>query len=214
MTKRVRCLGIAIIVSLAGFVGAAGAGAGVGHAFADGNEANAQLCQQGGYLDLVGTDGVTDTLFNNTGDCVSFAAQGGLLAPAMECLNNGYLTLAPEGSNTPFASEVACVLYIAEGGTPHQIPTTSLTATVTGSAGSGLCDVTITGKNLLPGSFVFYNGTLGGQVYQGQVIGAPAVGADGTLNATNLLFASGFSGTLTATTSSGQAITAPIAVVC
>jgi len=47
---------------------------GVAAASAGGNSENAKLCQQGGWQSLVGADG---TAFTNTGDCVSYAAQGG-----------------------------------------------------------------------------------------------------------------------------------------
>jgi hypothetical protein len=43
-----------------------------------GNSAAAHACQKGGYATLQGTDG---TLFNNVGECVSFAAHGGTLEP-------------------------------------------------------------------------------------------------------------------------------------
>ncbi|MBV9281121.1 MAG: hypothetical protein JOZ41_13650 [Chloroflexi bacterium] len=51
-------------------------------ALADGNSAAAHLCQHGGYLDLMGSDG---TRFSNAGDCTSFAAQGGVLVPVPTC---------------------------------------------------------------------------------------------------------------------------------
>jgi hypothetical protein len=41
-----------------------------------GNSANAQLCQKGGWMSLVRSDG---TGFGNQGDCVSYGAQGGTL---------------------------------------------------------------------------------------------------------------------------------------
>ena len=41
-----------------------------------GNSDNAKACQQGGWQNLVRQDG---SGFNNTGDCVSYAAQGGVL---------------------------------------------------------------------------------------------------------------------------------------
>lgn len=43
---------------------------------AGGNSAAAHACQQGGYLNLFRTDG---TGFRNTGECVSYAAHGGVL---------------------------------------------------------------------------------------------------------------------------------------
>jgi hypothetical protein len=41
-----------------------------------GNSAAAHACQKGGFATLRGTDG---TLFNNVGECVSYAAHGGTL---------------------------------------------------------------------------------------------------------------------------------------
>ena len=43
---------------------------------AQGNSDAAHLCQQGGWEDLQGSDG---TLFANQDECVSYAAQGGML---------------------------------------------------------------------------------------------------------------------------------------
>jgi hypothetical protein len=43
-----------------------------------GNSANAQLCQQNGWVNLARGDG---TGFGNTGECVSYSAQGGTLFP-------------------------------------------------------------------------------------------------------------------------------------
>lgn len=43
-----------------------------------GNSGAAQACQQGGYLDYTDADG---NPFRNTGQCVSYAAQGGTLVP-------------------------------------------------------------------------------------------------------------------------------------
>jgi hypothetical protein len=53
---------------------------GVAAATADqgGNSANAQACQQGGWMNLQGSDG---TQFANQGQCVSFGAQGGTIVP-------------------------------------------------------------------------------------------------------------------------------------
>jgi hypothetical protein len=45
-------------------------------AMAAGNSGNAQACQQGGWQNLVRQDG---TGFTSTGDCVSYAANGGVL---------------------------------------------------------------------------------------------------------------------------------------
>jgi hypothetical protein len=43
-----------------------------------GNSANARLCQKGGWIDLVGSDGTT---FANQDACVAFGAHGGTLKP-------------------------------------------------------------------------------------------------------------------------------------
>lgn len=43
-----------------------------------GNSHNAQLCQQGGWQNLEGSDG---TLFVNDGACVSYGAHGGTIIP-------------------------------------------------------------------------------------------------------------------------------------
>jgi hypothetical protein len=51
---------------------------GLAPAFAQGNSAAAALCQKGGYVNLMRTDG---SIFNNTGECVSYAAKGGQLVP-------------------------------------------------------------------------------------------------------------------------------------
>lgn len=54
-------------------------GAGSAAVHADGNSDAAGACQKGGYLTLVREDGTT---FRNVGDCVSYAAGGGVLRPA------------------------------------------------------------------------------------------------------------------------------------
>ena len=64
-----------------------------GAASGDGNSENAQVCQQGGWINVVRSDG---TSFENQGDCVSYAAQGGRLTtptppfPDAEALCVGY----------------------------------------------------------------------------------------------------------------------------
>jgi len=45
---------------------------------AGGNSAAAHACQQGGYFNFVRSDG---SIFNNVGECVSYAANGGDLVP-------------------------------------------------------------------------------------------------------------------------------------
>jgi hypothetical protein len=61
---------LVLCAALALTVGATTASAG------GGNSGNAQACQQGGWQNLVRSDGST---FKNQGDCVSYAAQGGTL---------------------------------------------------------------------------------------------------------------------------------------
>src|SRR5690242_1053055 len=48
-------------------------------AYAQGTSDRAHLCQQGGYLTLMRSDFTT---FRNTGECVRYAAQGGVFAQA------------------------------------------------------------------------------------------------------------------------------------
>jgi hypothetical protein len=118
-------------------------GHGVVHAAGGGNSDAAHACQHGGYADLIGTDGVTDTTFRNTGECVSYAAHGGTLvktSAAAPCLNGGYAHLAPAGSQSAFTSEAACVFYVGQGGTPVALsPTFVLTSPGTILASSNHC---------------------------------------------------------------------------
>jgi hypothetical protein len=92
---------------------------------------------------LIGTDGTTDVTFTNTGECVSYAAHGGTLVPSSvvsQCLNGGYVNLAPAGTNQAFSSEAACVAYILAGGTPQPLgPALVLTAPATISASANQC---------------------------------------------------------------------------
>ena len=48
-----------------------------------GNSDAAKACQKGGWQNLVREDG---SVFKNTGDCVSYAAQGGTLKPKSTCV--------------------------------------------------------------------------------------------------------------------------------
>jgi len=66
---------VACVVALAGLVLGVGAVTAVA---GGGNSANAQLCQQDGWMNLARADG---TGFSDTGDCVSHGAQGGTLYP-------------------------------------------------------------------------------------------------------------------------------------
>jgi hypothetical protein len=106
----------------------------------DGNSAAAHACGQGGYANLLGSNGLTEATFSNTGECASYAAQGGTLVSATDaapCLNGGYAGLTSSnptdsfvGNGTaPFPSEAACVLYIGQGGQPVPFQQTSRTGT-------------------------------------------------------------------------------------
>jgi hypothetical protein len=69
-------------IAVPGFELVAPAGAAAG-----GNSANAQACQQGGWKTLTRSD---DTSFDNTGACVSYAAQGGTLTTSSLALCESY----------------------------------------------------------------------------------------------------------------------------
>jgi len=71
-------------IGLVGIASPAGAAAG-------GNSANAQACQNNGWKTLFRADG---TAFKNTGDCVSYAAHGGVFAS--QCYDSTF------GSNLDF----------------------------------------------------------------------------------------------------------------
>jgi hypothetical protein len=69
----------------------------VPRALAAGNADAAHACQHGGYANLVGITSAGQTiLFNNEGDCVSFAAQGGTfttpISPCLVTATSGCLT--------------------------------------------------------------------------------------------------------------------------
>jgi hypothetical protein len=85
---------VGLIVALAGLVlGVFAATATAG----GGNSDNAQMCQQGGWENLVRLDG---TGFSNPGDCVSYGAQGGTLHPVYEFTAD----LSGANENPPTAS--------------------------------------------------------------------------------------------------------------
>ncbi len=72
-------LAVLLVLVATMLVGAAG---GVVQAKPGSSEA-ARLCQDGGFAELRGTDG---TVFKNTGECVAFAARGGIFAYATACV--------------------------------------------------------------------------------------------------------------------------------
>jgi hypothetical protein len=98
-----------------------GQGSGGGEDTGPGKAVDADACQQGGYTGLIGINGTTDALFTNSGQCVSYAAHGGMLVPmsaAQPCLDGGYTALTSASGQVPFATEAACVLFVGQGGTP------------------------------------------------------------------------------------------------
>lgn len=136
-----------------------------------GNSDAAHLCQQGGWQNVMGSDG---TLFRNQGDCVSFAAQGGTLVPIpttptitsfifngianADCsvpggpkalftavFSNGTGTITdPSGNVTPVTSGVQAALAYPAGG--------NYVLTVTNSSGS--VTQTLVNPTGIPGSGV------------------------------------------------------------
>jgi hypothetical protein len=96
-----------------------------------GNSDAARMCQQGGYLDYTRADG---SPFRNVGECVSYAAQGGILrpkcgilsftqdiVPAGDCGNNprcwlpGYYTMFVSGQNFPPNTTLTLVVTAPTG---------------------------------------------------------------------------------------------------
>ena len=72
----IRVLGIVLTAVLS--VGMAASASAQPSATASGNSSNAKLCQKGGWMQLVTSDGAP---FANQGECVSYAARGGTLVP-------------------------------------------------------------------------------------------------------------------------------------
>jgi hypothetical protein len=73
-----------------------------------GNSGAAQQCQHGGWQMLVGTDGTT---FGDQGECVSFAAQGGVIAtPMVQIVGWDWIS-----RNTPHCAVSFSVSGVADG---------------------------------------------------------------------------------------------------
>lgn len=81
-------------------IGATAAGAADG-----GNYINAHLCQQGGWQKLAT---VTGEGFSNTGDCVSYAARGGVLSPIAD-----FQAICEEAGGT-FLTDLRNLEFLAE----------------------------------------------------------------------------------------------------
>jgi len=95
-----RSLTAGILVAVAVAVAAAAVGVPTANA-GGGNSENAQSCQHGDWQFYVTSDG---TPFNNEGDCVSYAAQGGTLVPLPD------LTIEPTCTQTGAA--VSCTFKV------------------------------------------------------------------------------------------------------
>src|SRR5918996_663516 len=80
-----------------------------------GNSAAAHACQKGGYIALVGSGGET---FRNTGECVSFAARGGAVAPGdIELGSKVYGCFAQTHTDVtvgPFPTAVVLRVYLTD----------------------------------------------------------------------------------------------------
>ena len=160
---------------IVGFIAvAATAAIAVPLAFAGGgNSDNAKGCQQGGWQTLIRQDG---TAFKNTGDCVSYAAQGGVLktkAPEVTGPINVTEPTVTLDANTcsvtiPYTQGIDTVLYGVNG-----YPETPITHDVTVTGGLDGADGTapqfwigykaqsgyvITNPGASPTHFDFYNG--------------------------------------------------------
>lgn len=182
--------------------------------FANGNSDAAHSCQHGGYAVQIGTDGTTDTTFTYTGGCVSYAAHGGILvsvAAAQPCLDGGYKGLTTDGGTVPFASEAACVLFVARGGTPVPVVTApTLSGSISGAsdAVAGACALVVHGSGLAAGTGVMLNPSAGNAITLVEVDGKTPVTVtpNGTIDLVTYAFP-GFTISLSATTAAGASIT-------
>jgi hypothetical protein len=112
-----------------------------------GNSDAAKMCQHGGYLNLMGSDG---TLFNNVGECVSYVAQGGTLLP--RC---GELSLRmTQGGDAASGCQRGCFSWTTFhiSGTNFK-PDTDLTIVVTLIAAAGQREHVLYARTNSSGSF-------------------------------------------------------------
>ncbi len=115
----------ALLLSL--FVVPIAAGAAPG----DGNSHYAQACQKGGYEHVTRADG---SAFANAGDCVSYAARGGILVPVVRLPD-----LLPQvDCNTATARTVDCTFHVINVGTAAVTGPVTLLASITTPAGTPL----------------------------------------------------------------------------
>jgi hypothetical protein len=138
-----------------------------------GNSDNAKACQQGGWQNLVRQDG---TGFTNTGDCVSYAAQGGVLTPKLKPAVGPISVSEPMFSldvNTcsvtvPYTPGIDTVLYGVNGYTDtpitHDVTVRGALDGTPSTAGQFWIGYTaqpgyvITNPGASPTHFDFYNG--------------------------------------------------------
>jgi hypothetical protein len=100
-------------------VAAATAAIAVPLALAGGNSDAAKACQQGGWQNLVRQDG---TGFTNTGDCVSYAAQGGVLSTRSTAGSENFSQYASGAQPTTFSGgTIAPADYAPGAPTPNGI---------------------------------------------------------------------------------------------
>jgi hypothetical protein len=100
-----------------------------------GNSDNARQCQQGGWENVTRQDG---TAFKNTGDCVSYAAQGGVLKTKAAPVSGPIGVSAPTFNldvttcsvTVPYTKGIDTVLYGVNG-----YPETPITHDVTVTGG-------------------------------------------------------------------------------
>jgi hypothetical protein len=117
-----------------------------------GKSADAHMCNQGGWRNLVRTDGTT---FTNVGKCASYAAQGGTLQPLTGC--SVFDTTNSTGSTS--ATALQTVITNASDGDAISVMgtcaggTVAISVTITGQAASGYTTPTLDGGSN-PGSSV------------------------------------------------------------
>jgi hypothetical protein len=135
-----------------------------------GNSDNAKACQQGGWQNLVRQDG---SGFNNTGDCVSYAAQGGVLKAKPAPIRPVSLPMFSVGADcsvtVPYTEGVDTFLYGVNGYSQYTPITHPVTVTGSLDGADGTAPQFWIGYTAQPGyaisnldkapwHFDFYNG--------------------------------------------------------
>jgi hypothetical protein len=139
-------------------------------AVAGGNSANAKLCQQGGWQGLARQD---NTGFSNQGECVSYAAQGGMLktkpAPGPIAVSEPMFNINGCSVRVPYTKGIDTFLY-GVNGYSQDVPITHdviVTGGLDGAFGTApqfwigytaQPGYDITNLNTAPSHFDFYNG--------------------------------------------------------